>query len=348
MKPIAICQNLKMWNHPYARDNKFIKYCDENNINYEIVDPYQPVFIDNIDKYSNIIWTFTHYLKADLLEARNILRAAEIRGVEVFPNTNSTWHFDDKIAEMYAFKSIDAPIPNSWAFYNLDDTTDFLKNEANYPIIAKLRNGSGATNVKMIKNESEGLKYAKKMFTEGFDSSPSLAYKTYSKIQSIKNFKSLISRIKQIPGFLYARTKAKDISKENGYCYFQDFVNNDGFDLKIVVIGDKLTYLIRKVRKGDFRASGGGDFFYDQSYVTKNIIDSAFSAADQLGSQCMGFDYVVDRTTNKGLIIEMCYGFDYAAAEDSGGYFNRDGQWIDEKISIAKEVVDNMIMQMKS
>ena len=74
-------------------------------------------------------------------------------------------------------------------------------------------------------------------------------------------------------------------SKEKGYVYFQEFIPNDGFDLKIVVIGDKLSFIGRKIRKDDFRASGGGDLFYDKNLVTQNVISSAFSTNDKLGLQ---------------------------------------------------------------
>ncbi|WP_459189442.1 RimK family alpha-L-glutamate ligase [Parabacteroides sp. APC149_11_2_Y6] len=342
-KPIAICRNERIWHHKGDWSVQMIEYCEKAKINYEMVDPYTPVFIEQMDKYSVLVWCIQNYLWADLLEARNILRIAERKGLRVFPNQNTSWHFDDKIAEMYAFKSIGAPIPKSWAFYLLEDTLHFLRKEATYPLVAKLRCGSGASNVKLLRNQSQAVRYARRMFSRGYDPSPSLLYKAYSKAQSSHDWKTIISRIKKVTDFLYTRSHAKQMPIEKGYCYFQSFVENDGYDIKVIVIGDKLTYIIRSVRKGDFRASGGGDLFYDRAYITKQILESAFDSADRLGLQCVGFDYVVDKSSGIGLIIEMCYGFDFESATAAGGYFRRDGVWIDEPLNIPVEIISNLM-----
>ena len=184
---------------------------------------------------------------------------------------------------------------------------------------------------------------AKKMFAGGFSPAQSLLYKTYSKVQSTRNIKTLVKRIKKIPDFLISRRYGKGIPREKGYCYFQQFINNNGYDIKIAVVGDKCSYFARNVRKGSFKASGGGDFFYDHSLIKKALVKSAFKAADNIGMQCVGFDYVVDKKTGKGLIIEMCYGFDFKAVYDCGGYWDRNFVWHNEPLNVPLEVVKNMI-----
>jgi len=221
---------------------------------------------------------------------------------------------------------------------------DWLSNKAKYPIVAKLRTGSGSNGVTLLKTKKQATKYAKIMFSKGLDPSPSLMYKAYSKAQSSRNLKTILSRMKKIPTFLSTRRHAKMLPYEKGYCYFQEFIPNDGYDIKIVVIGDKLSYFARNVRKGDFRASGGGDILYNRKLVTKPIIDSAFDTSDKLGLQCMGFDYVVDNNTGAGLIIEMCFCFDWRLVYDAGGYFKRDGTWVDSPISAPEEILTNLVL----
>ncbi len=339
-KRVAICQNLKMWDHEASNTAvaECIAYCNNNNIEYIIVDPYANDAIENLLGCDAAIWFMQNYLYADLLQAGNILHAVEQQGVKVFPSNNTIWHFDDKIAEMYAFKAVGAPIPQSWVFYSKESVKEFAST-ANYPVVAKLRNGSGASNVKLIKSKSQLLGYASQMFGKGYDPSPSLMYKAYSKAQSSRDFKTMVSRIKKIPMFLKTRMNAKMMPNERGYCYLQGFVDNDGYDIKVAVIGDKLSYFVRNVRKGDFRASGGGDFFYARERITKNIIDSAFETAKKLKLQCVGFDYVVDRNSGQGMIIEMCYGFDFEAVAAAGGYFDPQGKWHDEPLIITTEIM---------
>lgn len=340
---IGICQNLKMWNHEGNWTEDYIRYCIGNNLNYEIIDPYANDAITKMKDCSAVLWNIQNYLFADLLEARNLLLPIEKLGIKVFPNHDTNWHFDDKIAEMYAFKAVNAPIPESWVFYSLDDTKKFL-DSVKFPIVAKLRNGSGASNVKLLKTKYQALTYAKRMFGRGVDPSPSLMYKAFSKAQSSRDWKTLINRIKKIPIFLYTRSKAKMMPIEKGYCYFQSFIENDGYDLKVFVIGDKMSFVGRRTRKYDFRASGGGKIFSDKKYMTKQIIDSSFKVADSLNLQCVGFDYVIDKASNNGLIIEMSYGTGVDKdIFDTGGYYTRDGKWINEPLNIPEEIIKNLI-----
>ena len=100
--------------------------------------------------------------------------------------------------------------------------------------------------------------------------------------------------------------------------------------------------MTRHTRKADFRASGSGDIFYDKSLITDDIIRSAFEAADKLDVQCIGFDYVTNRKTNKGFIIEMCHGFDVDAIYESGGYWDRGLKWHDEPLNVKYEIMEQM------
>lgn len=346
MKPIAICYNKKIFDHYASWSPRFIEYCKKNNIPYEVVNCYRYNIIGKLDQYSALVWNYSNYVISDLLEANNILKIAENKGLKTFPSTDGNFHFDDKIAEMYAFQSVNAPIPKSWVFYLEKECIYWLKNKAVFPIVAKLRCGSGSNNVKIIHNAEEGIKYTKRMFSKGYDPTPSLAYKAYSKLQSSRDLKTIINRVKKIPQFLETRRHAMMMPIEKGYCYFQEFVPNDGYDLKVVVINDKLTFCARNVRKNDFRASGGGDCYYDKSLITNEIIDIAFRTAKELKMNCVGFDFVVDNRNNKPLIIEMCYGFDYEVQRDLGGYFDKEHIWHDGAVYVPDEIIKNICQSL--
>jgi len=181
------------------------------------------------------------------------------------------------------------------------------------------------------------------MFGSGINPSPSLLYKASSNTRSSKDWNTFFKRLKRVPEFLRTLNNAKKFPREKEYIFLQEFVPNTGYDIKVVVIGDKLSYFLRNIRKGDFRASGGGSFFYDKSYITKNIIDSAFSVSDSLGFKCMGYDYVVNKETGIGYIIEISYGFSHEALLGAGGYFDREGNWYDEPLNAPKELLRNLI-----
>lgn len=343
MKPIAICRNDNIFKHSTQWIDAWIEYCKENHIPYEIVDCYHYDIVSQLSRYSALLWNFSHFVIADQLEARNILNVASAKGLVTFPDYNTAWHFDDKVAESYALQAVSAPIPQAWMFYDYKDCEKWLKTEAEYPIVAKLRCGSGSNNVKLLKGYHQAKHYAKRMFSSGYNPTPSIVYKAYSKAQSSKSLKVAISRIKKIPEFLNTRAHAKKMPMEKGYCYFQEFIHNDGYDLKIAVVGDKLSFLCRDTRKGDFRASGGGDIKYTKSLITKQIISSAFEAYDRLQLACIGFDYVVDKDTGEGKIVEMCYGFDYKAIMGACGYWDRNCVWHDEPLNVPAEVLQKTV-----
>ena len=343
---VAICRNDAVFYHGSETTDAWEKYCTDNNIPYDIVDCYSTDIIEKLSNYDAILWKIQNYVVADIMESRSILEVARRKGLKVFPNYNTSWHFDDKISESYLLQAIGAPTPKTWVFYLLCHCLEWISSEAKFPIVAKLRCGSGANNVKMLKDKEHATKYAKRMFSKGFNPSPSFLFKAKSKAQSSRDWKTVINRVKKIPLFIHTLSRAKMMQKEKGYVYFQEFIPTEGYDIKVVVVGDKLSFFCRRVRKGDFRASGGGDIFYDKNLVTKQIMSSAFDAYENMGLQCVGFDYVVDKNNGMGYIIEMCYGFDFDLVKDAGGYWNKTGKWYDEPLDVAYEIINNLIHEV--
>ena len=343
---IAICKNDRIFNHSGSWTNEWIDYCEKAGISYEIVDCYQPDIINKLGGFDCLLWHINNYVLQDMMVGHSILFTAKNMGLKIFPDYNTVWHFDDKIAETYLLQSAGAPIPNSWMFYLLEDCVVWLRGNAKYPLIAKLRCGSGSNNVKLLRTEKEALKYAKQMFNKGFKTHPSLLFKTKSQFQSSGSWVVLSARLKRIPEFLHTLSRAKLFPKERGYVLFQEYIPNDGYDLKIVVVGDKLSFIGRKTRKGDFRASGGGDLFFEKSLITQNIIIAAFSISDKLGFQCMGFDFVVDKKNGTGKIVEISFGFSHKALLQADGFFDRSGEWHNERLNAPVEVIKNIIQSL--
>lgn len=339
---IAILLNNNEKVHTTNWSVAWINFCKENKIDYEVVNPFQNEINKFLLNFEVILWHFSNYSFKDMLIAKNILFTMEKMGKKVFPAIDDAWHFDDKLAETYLLQAIAAPIPNSYYFYSYEEVTTAIQS-LKFPIIAKLRNGSGSHNVKMLNNQGELLSYSKTMFTSGISSAPSLIFKASSNIKSSKSLSTFIKRAKRIPEFLRSLANAKKFNREKDYVYLQDFIKNDGYDLKIVVVGDKLSFIGRSIREGDFRASGGGTLFYDKSLITKNVIDSAFKTSDLLGFKCMGYDYVIDKSSGKGIIIEISYGFSHVALMAANGHFDREAIWHDEPLNAPEELLTNLL-----
>lgn len=333
-------QHSTSWNNPWE------EYLKENNIPYDKKDLFAVETVETLKNYDVLLWHFGQYHWADMLEARSILYSAKMMGLRVFPDFNDSWHFDDKVAEMYALQAVNAPIPKSLVFYTMSDLKRAMKDDQiEYPVVAKLRTGSGSHNVKLIRSQVQLMQYARRMFGRGYNPAPSLLYKTSSNIRSSHNKATFIAKLKRVPEFLYTRRGAKAFYNEKGYVYLQEFIPSDGYDMKIVVVGDKLSGLYRPIRSHDFRASGGGKVLYNKDLFSENIIHSAFAAADAVGCKCIGFDYVVDKHTGVGKIVEMSYGFSHTAIMGMGGWFDRNCQWHEGVLNAPVELLKNLIAE---
>lgn len=255
---IAIHQKANSIVHSTSWSIPWIKYCKENNLDYEVVNCYDSDIIQKLRGFDILLWHFGNYSYQDMKFARSILYTAKNMGLKVFPDYNDSWHFDDKIAETYLLQSINAPIPKSWMFYSKDKVEDWLKKDPQFPVVAKLKSGSGSHNVKLIESADEMRRYSNKMFNKGLSPVPSFLYKATSNLKSSKSMKDIKARLKRLPEFIRTLSGAKEFANEKGYVYLQEFTPNDGFDLKIVAVGNKLSFIGRNIREGDFRASGGG------------------------------------------------------------------------------------------
>src|SRR5690554_909609 len=135
----------KSWN------TSWIAFCEEQKIPHVVLDGYSPSIIEDLKKneITHFLWAFSLMFHKDLIMARSVLFSVEKMGIKVYPNLNTSWHFEDKIAQKYLLESVDAPIVPSWAFYELEEALKWLKNEAKFPLVAKLRRGAGSHNVKL-------------------------------------------------------------------------------------------------------------------------------------------------------------------------------------------------------
>ncbi len=339
---IAIHQNQNEKPHATSWNNRWIEHCKLKNYDFEIIDCFQSNALDKLKDFDILLWHFGNYSHKGMLFARSLLNAAKQMGLKVFPDYATSWHFDDKIAQYFLLKSINAPIPASWVFFSERECLSWLEKEGKFPLVAKLRVGSGSNNVKLLTSYDDAQKYVHRMFGKGFENIPSVGFKAQSYINSAKNWKTFWTRLKRIPEFFQTRSKSKLLPRERGYAYFQAFIPNDGYDLRIVVIGDKLSYLQRNVRKGDFRASGSGSLFFDPTLVSKEIKNSAFQVCSKLRFQGMSFDYVIDNETGVGKIVEMSYSFPHRVSE-AGGFWDKQDIWHSMPLNVPAEVVENLI-----
>ncbi|MCI4647570.1 hypothetical protein [Phaeodactylibacter sp.] len=337
---IAI-HNSKFGFHP-----RWMAYCEEQGIPYKRVNCYANNLIEQLADCDALMWHHGQQNPKDILIAQRILFALEHTGFQVFPNFRTAWHFDDKVAQKYLFERVNAPLVPSYAFFEREAALAWAASTS-FPKVFKLRGGASSSNVKLVRTRAQAEKMIRQAFGEGFSN--------YDRWASLKErwYKyrigkaSILEPIKGIARFFQPPPFAKALGRERNYAYFQDFIPNNDSDTRIIVIGDKAFGLYRYVRKGDFRASGSGNFAYDKELFDERCVSIAFDLTQQLQFQCAAYDFVFDKNSNP-LIVEVSYGFSPAGYDPCPGYWDKNLQWHEETFSPQGWMVESVVSSLKA
>lgn len=325
---------------PNSFSARWIQYCKKENIEYKIVDAFDSNIIDQLKGYDIFMWHHHHAQYKDVLTAKRILFALEHAGIKVFPNFNTGWHFDDKVAQKYLLEAIDAPLVPSYVFYEKKQALLWAK-ETSYPKVFKLKGGAGAANVKLVNNFHQAYSLIKQSFGGGFKQ-----YDGFSalkeKIRKYRNGQEgFLNILKGLLRLIVPTEFSRKQNPEKGYVYFQDFIPNNDSDIRIIVIGDKAFAIRRIVRKGDFRASGSGEIEYCNN-IDMNCLEIAFHIHNRIKSQCTAFDFIFDENKNP-LIVEISYGFSVEAYDPCPGYWDVNKVWHSTYFNPQKWIIENIM-----
>ena len=325
---------------------RWINYCHNNSIDYKIVNCYSNNIMEELSDCDGLLWHFSHAHPIDFQIATHILNSVKANGKKIFPNINSCWHFDDKVAQKYLLESISSPVIKSWVYYTKKNAYQAVEGLV-YPKVFKLKGGAGSANVKLIENKKEAKRYVTKAFGKGFRQfdrftlfNDAISMFKKNKI-SVKNL--TIEFIKIFIKSDYEKVKGN----ENGYVYIQEFLPNNNFDIRIIVIGGRAFAIKRMVRENDFRASGSGLILYEKDNFDIRCVQIAFETSEKIGSNCLAYDFLFD-DENQPLIAEVSYGFSQAGYDDCTGYWDKKLTWHKGKFVPQNWMVDDMIEKINS
>jgi glutathione synthase/RimK-type ligase-like ATP-grasp enzyme len=313
---------------------EWIKYCKRENIEFKIVNAYANNIMDQLKEYDVFLWHFSNYIHSDMLFGKQLLYSVSNMGVKVFPDFNTCWHFDDKVGQKYLLEGINAPIVNSYVFYDEATSLKWIS-ETTFPKVFKLKGGAGSSNVRLVNCQREAKKLVRKAFSKGFVQ--------YDRFEALKRrilgvrsgsetnlglIKGLVRFVIGSPYTKYSRMHGRD----KGYVYFQDFIPNNKFDIRVVVTGNKAFAIKRMTLNGDFRASGSGLIKYDKNEIDERCVKIAFDINEKLNTQSITYDFVF---TDNGvpLIVEISYGYYSPAYRKCPGYWDKKLNWVDAPVT---------------
>jgi hypothetical protein len=341
MKPIAIHDN------KIGFTNRWIEYCEKYSIPFVKVNCYDSDIVEILKACSALMWHWDYEYYQDYLFARQLLITLKAIKFKVFPDFWSTFLFDDKLGQKYFFESLDIPIPKTYVFYERKEALNWARN-IQYPVVFKLRCGAGSQNVQLIGSFKKANEVINKSFSSGFTSrnkKRDLADR-YTGFLRNKDSNSLIRLIKSFYRFFIPKYATKIIHKEIGYVLFQEFLPENNFDTRLIVLGNRCFGIRRYNRKNDFRASGGGDIDYDPANIDKKAIQIAFEIAAKLETGLVALDFIYDKQ-KKPVVTEMSYGFSVGAYDSCLGYWDQDLAWHEGKQNLQYLMVEDFYHDLK-
>jgi len=331
--------------HPGSRKNfctRFEAYCRRNNIDCVLVNCTDSDIVEQLADCDALVWHWPHANHKYSLLARQLTCSLQAAGKVVFPDIASCWHFDDKIGQKYLFEALDLPLVPTFVFYDKKQALDFLDN-AEYPLVFKLKSGAGSSNVKLVKNRRQGRKLVKKMFAAGLPVKNiwNLAWDDFQKFRHNKApLRPVFSTVKSAIKAMF-----KPAEREHGYVYFQKFIAGNEYDIRAIVINGKVFEIKRMCRTSDFRASGSGMILYEKAELSERCAEIALAAARKMQTQCAAFDFVFDN--GQPLLLEVSYGFILHVYDPCTGYWDADLNWHAGNFNPQDWIMDEVINKVK-
>ena len=247
------------------------------------VDVRRPDILDQLRDCDGFMWRWNHSRGMGRI-ARRLLPVVEREmKLAVYPDQNTCWHYDDKIAQAYLLKAAGIPIPQTWVWFDREKACAWA-DEAQFPLVLKLATGAASDNVVLVRNPQEANQWIQRLFRR--------------RVTSLNRSQFLPldwkSRLTGAARALLKGTRptfADDgYEPQVGYVLFQEFLPDNNHDTRVTVIGNRAFAYRRFNRPNDFRASGSGNFSVKAEDIDPRFVRLAFSVARRIRSQSCAID----------------------------------------------------------
>ena len=352
---------LGLYLRPGSFSDRWVEYCREKGIPFKPVDPFRPDFVQQAERLKAFAWHWAHDDPRAVLMARQVTFALETKGLAVYPNSATCWHFDDKVGQKYLLEAIGAPLVPSYVFYDRESALQWIEH-ASFPKVFKLRRGAGSSNVRLVRSAADGRRLVARAFRTGFN--PVAPYfsdwraklarsrqhgeppdqKTQGETPRQETW--LFGILRRLPRSIREIARVNRLlQKERGYVYFQDFIPANWFDTRVTVIGRRAFGCIRFARKGDFRASGSGHADWNPKHVDMACVQAAFTVTSRMGAQSLAFDFVLG-PGRQPLIVEISYCCPPYSTFSCPGHWDEALTWHDGHIRPEDAILEDLIRSL--
>lgn len=280
------------------------------------VDVYHPRILDQLAGCDGFMWRHKHSADDQAIAHRLLPVLEQYLGLAVYPDQNTCWHYDDKIAQFYLLQAVGIPTPETWVFWRREDALAFAE-QAHHPLVLKLYAGAGSKNVVRLDDTASTQEYIRRLFYPGVRTLAWDAPYPGGWSRRLRDSARLFLR-KELPN-----PGASWLLHKN-YALFQEFLPGNAFDTRITVIGRRAFGFRRFNRPGDFRASGSGNIDFTPGEVDTETIRLAFRVAQALRTQSVAIDGLL--RGNERVVNEVSYTYASWAVQACPGHWELDGE----------------------
>lgn len=147
---------------------KYIKACEDLNIEYEVIDIISSDWLRNVKdadcdgllvrpSYKKEVWKTMYTERLYFLN--------KILNIPIYPSYNEILVYENKKNMAYWLETYEIKHPKTWIFYSKKEALMFADAYDHYPLVFKTNIGSAAIGVEFVKTKEEAKKIISKMFT---------------------------------------------------------------------------------------------------------------------------------------------------------------------------------------
>jgi len=331
---------------PGSFSDSWIEHCNDNEIPFDLVNCFDSDIMRQLRNYDLLLWHWHHEDSRAILFARQFFTSLEHLPIRAYPDIRTCWHFDDKVGQKYLLEALGIPLIPSYVFYEQDKALEWI-DKTEFPKVFKLRCGAGSLNVRLVNSAAQARKLCKTTFGKGFRAQAGYFSDVSNRVRKARKKHDYWGKIRRMPAsIMRIRRTNRKLGRQKGYVYFQDFVPNNTYDTRIVIVGKRAFGLRRFCRKNDFRASDSGMGDYSRQAVDERCVQAAFDVVRRTGAQTLAMDFLRD-TDGTPCIAEISYCFPPHGWDDCQGYWDDDMVWHDGNISVVRAIIEDLIAKTR-
>ena len=250
--------------HPYW--TKYRRFLCANEIPFEIYDIHRSTWLRDAQRFDMVVWRPSSY-PYELEECRRKVHILERElGTICYPSLAEAQLYEDKITQYELLRHHGLPVIDTFISSSEAETLEHLAT-CDYPLVWKLTAGSGSLGVELLRDRRTAERWARRVFD-----------------------------------FSGRRTYWPYVGQKN-YVYLQRLELNQGSDVRVVIVGDKVFGYYRDVPKGEFGAPGMG--LVRKQSLPHSAVLMARRATVAVDAPCLAVDCLIDPSGERVLILEV-------------------------------------------